>query len=180
MSTNQTGADEGTIEVVEIEIYAKEDRTPPEGKHYKVVVDGKHYIFHHHLVTGKEIQEKAEKVPVECFRLYEKRRHCEYEKIEPGQQVNLARHGVEHFKTEPPEKFCFKVDTDEFHTTQKVLTPNEILDIAGFKPVPNYYIIMIKPDGQKVSYKDKPNEPIQMMCPCMRFIAVNIGPTPVS
>jgi hypothetical protein len=180
MTNNNSGAEEGTIEVIVIEIYAKEDRTPPEGKHYEVLVDGKPYKFHHHHVTGKEILEKAGKTPIECFTLFEKRKHCEYEKVEPEQKVNLARHGVEHFKTEPPERFCFKVDTDEFHTHHKVLTPNQILEIAGLKPVTNYYLILIKPDGQKVNYKDKPTEPIHMTCPCMRFIAVNVGPTTVS
>ena len=168
------------IEVIEIEIFTKEGKTPPEGKHYKVLIDGKHYIFHRHIVTGKEILEKAEKKPVECYTLFEKVKGCEYEKIGLDQEVVLTKHGVEHFITEPPKEFCINVDDEKYKTKEPVLTPNQILEIAGLKPVTNYYLILIKPDGDKISYEGKPNEPIKMVCPCMKFVSVYVGPTPLS
>lgn len=168
------------IEIIEIEIYTREGKTPPEGKHYKVVIDGKHYIFHHHHVSGREILEKAEKKPIECHVLFEKVKDHEYKRIELDEKVNLAKHGVEHFKTEPPTEFCFEVDGEKYKTKKHILTPNEILEIAGLKPVANYYLISVKHNGEKISYEGKPNETIKMECPCMNFVSVYVGPTPLS
>lgn len=178
---NENGGAEGTIEVIVIELYTNEDKTPPEGKHYEVKIDGKPYVFHHHEVTGKEIQEKAGKLPIECFGLFEKKKHHEYKKIEPEQKVNLIKHAIEHFKTEPPEKFCFKIDDIECHTHHHELTSVELLEITKkFIPVDDYYLIYIRPDGKSENLKDRRNEKLKMVCPCMIFTAVYTGPSTLS
>ena len=167
-------------EVIDLEIYAKSDKTPPIGKSYKVKIDNEYFIFDQHLVTGKEILEKARKIPIECHTLYQKLKHCDFEKIDLNEKVDLAKLGVEHFVTKPPEVFYYTVDKEPETTDQKELTPNQILELAGITPVPDYYLVQINPDGSQTSYKDTPTTPIRMKCPAMKFVSVFRGETPVS
>lgn len=73
--------------------------------------------------------------------------------------------------------FKFTVDDEPFSTHEHVLTPTEILKIAGIDPA-NHYLVEIK-GKEQVSYKDKPNEPIHMH-EHAKFVSVFTGSTPVS
>lgn len=168
-----------SIEVIDLEAYSKEDKKPPLGKKYKVKIDNEYFIFDHHIVTGREILEKAKMIPVECHTLYQKLKHCDFKKIDPHEKVDLAEPGIEHFVVKPPEVFHYTVDGEPEMTDQKILNANQILELAGLKPE-DYYLVLIHPDGSQESFKDKPNEPIKMKCPAMKFISVFRGPTPVS
>jgi hypothetical protein len=74
-------------------------------------------------------------------------------------------------------RFDYTVDGEAQSTTEHVLTPTKILQGAGIDPA-THYLIEIVGNTQK-SYKDKPNEAIQMH-EHMKFISVATGPTPVS
>lgn len=171
---------EGANEVIDLEAYAKADKKPPVGKKYKVKIDNEFFIFDHHIVTGKEILEKAGKIPVECHTLYKKLKHCDFEKVDPKEKIDLAEHGVEHFVVKQPEVFNYTVDGEPETTDQKELTPNEILELAGITPVIDYYLVQINSDGTQTSYIDKPTEPIKMKCPAMKFVSAFRGKTDVS
>ncbi len=177
---NTTPDAQGANEVIDLEAYTKSGKTPEIGKKYKVKIDSEYYVFDHHIVTGKEILEKACKTPVECHTLYQKFKDCDFEKISLDEKVDLAKPGIEHFVVKAPEVFNYTVDKEPETTDQKVLTPNQILELAGIKPVTDYYLVLKNPDGTEVSYKGKPNEPIKMRCPAMHFISVFNGETPVS
>lgn len=167
-------------EVIDLEAYTKSDKKPPVGKKYKVRIDDEYFIFDHHIVTGKEILIKADKLPVECHTLYKKLKHCDFEKIDLHEEVDLAKPGIEHFVVKPPEVFNYTVDSEPETTDQKVLTPNQILELAGIKPVSDYYLVQKNPDGSEISYKGKPNEPIKMLCPEMKFVSIYNGEMTVS
>ena len=168
------------IIIIDIELFAREDRRPPLGMKYKVKIGEQYYVFHHHLVTGKQLLETADQLPVECHTLYQKFRNGDFKRIGLYDEVNLAEHGVEHFVVKPPEVFHYTVDTDPETTEEKELTPNEILKLADITPLEDYYLMQVLHDGKQISYLGKGNEPIKMRCPGLKFISVFNGEVPVS
>lgn len=150
-------------------------------KKYKVKIDDKLYVFNKKIVTGKEILEKAGMTLVECFTLYQKFKHHDFEKIGLTEKVDLSKPGIERFAVKPPEIFNYFVDDEPETIDKEELTPNQILELAGITPVCDYYLVQIMPDGTQVSYKDAPDIPIKMEChPAMKFVSVFRGETPVS
>lgn len=172
--------DNGANETIDLAAYTESGKKPPVGKKYGVIVDEQKYIFDHHIVTGKEVLEKAGKLPVECHSLYLKLKHCDFKLIGLTDKVDLTEKGVEHFVTKPPVVFHYFVDNERESTEEKELTPNQILELAGITPVSDYYLVQILPDGKQISYKDSPTTPIKMKCPAMKFVSVFRGETPVS
>ena len=71
----------------------------------------------------------------------------------------------------------YVVDDEIQHAEEKVLTPKQILEKAGFDANSYYLVQMI--GHEKKSYQDNPNEEIHMH-PNMRFVAIFVGETPVS
>lgn len=74
-------------------------------------------------------------------------------------------------------KFEYTVDDETFTTSEKELTPRQILTEARFDPT-KVYLILTEGDHD-VSYRDKPDEVIHMH-EKMIFITAKLGPTPVS
>lgn len=177
--TENTDA-QGANELIDLEAYAKADKKPPVGKKYKVKIDNESYIFDHHIVTGKEILEKAGKIPVECHTLYKKLKHCDFEKIDLHEKIDLTEQGVEHFVVKPPLVFHYTVDGEQETTDEQELTPNQILELAGITPVSDYYLVQTNSDGSQISYLDKPNEPIKMKCLALKFVSAYRGKVEVS
>jgi hypothetical protein len=98
-SGDRATAEEIIEEIVEIEVYGKSGREPPRARAYRVRVDKEHLEFHEEWVTGREILEKAKRVPPEKYILREIFSNAPPEKIELDQRVHLRRHGVEKFRT---------------------------------------------------------------------------------
>lgn len=171
---------QSAIEVIDLEDFAKTDKKPPIGKKYKVRIGNDYYILDHHIVTGMEILEIAHQIPVECHSLYQKLRHCDFEKIDLVEKVDLTKPGIERFIVKPQEVFHYTVDAEPETTDEKEMTPNRILEQAGITPASDYYLVEINSDGSQTSYKDSPERPIKMKCPQMIFISVFNGETPVS
>lgn len=167
-------------EVIDVEIYTKGEKIPPIDRKYRVKIGDAYYIFDRNIVTGKEILEKSGNTPVECYTLYQKFKHCDFEKIDLNEKIDLAKPGIEHFTVKPPEVFYYTVDSEPETTDQKTLTPNKILELAGIKPVTDFYLIQILPDGSQIKYIDNADQPIKMQCPAMEFISVSRGPMTVS
>jgi hypothetical protein len=168
------------VEIIDIEIFTIEERVVPLGKRYKVKIDGEYFVFHHHHVTGAEILEKAGKTPVECHSLYVKSRHHGYAKIGLQEKIDLSSHKVEHFEVKGPEEFHFSVNGERETTKEIALTPKQILEIAGIKPIESNYLVQIEQNGVQISYQGKQDELIKMQCPPLKFISIFIGETPVS
>lgn len=171
---------QGADDVVNVEAYTKADKRPPIGKKYRVKIGDDSFVFDHHLVTGKELLVRAGKTPVECYSLYQKFKGCDFEKISPSETVDLSKPGIEHFVVKAPEVFHYSVDGEPETTDEKSLTPTQILEAAGVEPVTDYYLVLVNADGSQVSYKDKPNEPIEMKCPWSKFISVYKSATEVA
>ena len=166
-------------EIIDVEEYAKNGRPVPHGKHYKVKIGDRYYIFDQQWVTGREILEKAEYNHLECHILYLLIRDSELERIELDQRVDLAHpKGILHFVVAGPTEFHYIVDGEKQSTEHEELTPNQILEKAGIGPVKDYYLTRVKPTEE--SYKGKMTEPIKMLCPAAAYVAIYDGPTPVS
>jgi hypothetical protein len=88
-------------EVIDIETFAKENRTPPPGRRYRIRVDKLHLEIDTSTITGREILRRASKQPVERYRLDQKLAGGRTEKIELDQVVDLTTPGVERFMTLP-------------------------------------------------------------------------------
>ena len=168
------------IIIIDIEVFARENRKPPVGKHYKVKIGEHYYVFDHHLVNGLQLLEKADEKHPECHTLYQYFCKGDFKRIGLHDTVDLTEHGIEHFVIKPPEVFHYAVDTDPETTEEKELTPNQILELADIKPVKDYYLVEVLPDGEQKSYKGKGDEPIKMKCPALKFISAFNGETPVS
>jgi len=72
----------------------------------------------------------------------------------------------------------YALDDEPESTIAEVLTPVNILTDAGFDPKANYLEQIIH-GHDPISYKDKPDEKIEMKNG-MRFITKPTGPMPVS
>ncbi|HEY5274936.1 MAG TPA: hypothetical protein VIK38_00105 [Coriobacteriia bacterium] len=76
-------------------------------------------------------------------------------------------------------EITYEVDGEPQTTTEKVLTPRQILTNAGIDPAAHYLKLLRGESDQEHSYKDEMDVAIHMH-PHMRFLAPSVGPTPVS
>jgi hypothetical protein len=76
-----------------------------------------------------------------------------------------------------PRVIKFTVDGEPVETTERELTPAQIMQLAGVEPQ-THYLKEIRGQRQ-ISYKDTPNEPIRIR-KNQRFITNSLEPTPVS
>ena len=89
------------VEIVDIEQCGRENRPPPLAKHYKIKIDHDYYVLDHRFVTGRQLLERAGKLPPERYEI-EKRLHGgDYVAIELDQVVDLGEPGIEVFETFP-------------------------------------------------------------------------------
>jgi Prokaryotic E2 family E/Multiubiquitin len=93
---------EEVLEVVEIEIFALEEKPLPRAKRYIIRVDKEKVTAHHSEITGAEILALVHKTP-EKFKLYEHRRHHQPKLIRPDEVVRLHAHHIERFTTMPKD-----------------------------------------------------------------------------
>lgn len=137
---------------------------------YPINVDGCSYVFDNSKVTGKQILEKAEKKPVECYTLYQKLKGCDFEKVSLDEIVDLSNPGIEHFVTKEPEVFNYTVNGESETTDKKFLTPTEILKLDAINPH-ELYLVQLNHDGTETEYAYTPEEKIKMVCTGMKFVS---------
>lgn len=90
---------EEEVEIVEIEIYGKRNEKPPRAKHYLVRIDRDKFTFDKRFVTGRELLEKAGKMPLDRWRIHQKLHGGQMKEIGYDQEVDLGAPGVERFTT---------------------------------------------------------------------------------
>jgi hypothetical protein len=89
------------VEIVDVEECGRNNTPPPAAHRYKVKIDHHYHVFDHRFVTGREVLEAANKMPIEKFEL-EKRLHGgHYVAIEATEEVDLGECGIEVFETFP-------------------------------------------------------------------------------
>jgi len=91
---------EEELELVEIEVYAREGKEVPPARAYQIRVDRQQYVVHSPTISGKDILALAGKTP-ETHKLYQHIRGQQPIQIGPNDEVNLRAPGVERFTTMP-------------------------------------------------------------------------------
>lgn len=90
-----------TIEIIDVEQYAKKGEVLPKGMKYRIRVDKDYYVLDVQEITGRDILLKAGKNPPERFRLDQKLKGGATQKIELNDLVDLTKAGLERFMTLP-------------------------------------------------------------------------------
>jgi hypothetical protein len=86
-------------EPIDLEEAAREGRTPPRGRRYRLRIDDEKHLIIDDVVTGRQILELAGRTPVDDYVLILRVWGEDNEIIGLGEEVNLARRGIERFVT---------------------------------------------------------------------------------
>lgn len=86
------------VEIIDIEIYAKQGKKPPRAKKYKFRIDRESFIVENRIITGAELFKLAGKSPAE-YRMHQKMHGGHMREIGIGDKVDLGEQGVERFAT---------------------------------------------------------------------------------
>lgn len=84
-------------ELIDIEEYVLAGKPIPRARKYRYRVNKQHFISETPELTREQILERAGLVPVNQYRLSEKRRHGPPVEIKPGQTVHLHKGEIERF-----------------------------------------------------------------------------------
>jgi hypothetical protein len=148
-------------------------------KGYAVQVNDFNLAFYNPIVTAREIIKEAGFEPVECYILYQKFKDCDFARIPPDEKIDLTNPGIEKFVVKVTDIFHYTIDNEPETSETKFMTAKEILEAAGLDPKDHYLVEIFPNQGQK-SYKDHPDESIELRCPGNKFISVFKGEVPVS
>lgn len=91
-------------EIIDLAEYASRGAKPPKAKGYRIRVNREAFVFDVPNPTREQILEKAGLVPVETWTLRLKLKGGAFDRIEPGEHVDLTRPGVEKFKALPNDQ----------------------------------------------------------------------------
>lgn len=86
------------VEIIDIEIYAKQGKQPPRAKKYKFRIDREPFVIGNRHITGAELFELAKKSPAE-YRMHQKMHGGHMREIGVDTKVDLGEPGVERFAT---------------------------------------------------------------------------------
>lgn len=87
--------------IIDIEAYFKEGKTPEKGQSYRIRVDKDNYVVESESLSGREILKLAGKTPIENYALRQKLKGGVVEKIAYDQIVDFTTPGIERFITIP-------------------------------------------------------------------------------
>lgn len=93
--------DELLNEVIDLEEYAKSNRTPPRARQYRIRIDKQHYVVSVSEMTGRQLLELAGKRPPERYKIHQKLRGGQAKGIGLDEKADFTTPGVERFMTLP-------------------------------------------------------------------------------
>lgn len=99
--THRDGHEVIEVDIVDVECCGRENLPPPPAKRYRVKIDREYYVFERRVVTGREILERAGKVPVTRYELEMGLHGAGFVAVEPEEPIDLGRPGIEVFQTFP-------------------------------------------------------------------------------
>src|SRR6267154_3112271 len=135
------------IEIIDVEEYSKEGKTPPSGKHYRIRIDREIFVVEKNSLTGRELLELASKDPYTDYQLYQKLKGGLVTKVEYDQSVHFDEPGIERFTTQKhthtdgePTKFKIQLDRDVKDAPEKCMTGKQILELFEKTPYSDYQL----------------------------------------
>ncbi len=144
---------------------------------YKFKVNNQTLSSDNRIISGTEILELADFVPIEDFDLYKKIKGREFEPIQYDEDVDLDEPGIERFRVAFRKSITFSVDDEEYTTDEIELTPIEIFQIIGLDSS-KFYLKRIK-GHMEITYKNDEHKSINMLGH-LKFITCKNEPTTVS
>ncbi|MHB8871891.1 MAG: multiubiquitin domain-containing protein [Candidatus Doudnabacteria bacterium] len=94
----ETNNEKVEIEIIEIEIFARENKPVPKGKKYKIRVDKENFDIPTETITGQGILDLVKKSS-DSYNLYQHFHGAQTKIIKPDDIVDLTAPGVERFST---------------------------------------------------------------------------------
>ncbi|HCG00241.1 MAG TPA: hypothetical protein DEV93_06815 [Chloroflexi bacterium] len=94
-------------------------------------------------------------------------------------EVDRASAGAPYLAAGQQREIHFRVDGEPCETEHRELTPNQIIKEFGRKDPATHYLVQIEEGHERVSYKDKGNDPIELH-DGDSFQVISTGPMPVS
>jgi hypothetical protein len=137
--------------------------------------DRREVVLQHDHVEGRQIMEKAG-VPLHEHEELFAYRDGKFHPVSNDETITIKN--GEHFVVIPRGAIRYSVNDEPQWTTEKELTPVQIMKDAGIDPDKNY-LSEIKEHQKPESFKDEPNKHIHMH-DGIKFITTFVGPKPVS
>ena len=128
-------------------------------------------------ITGKEVLEIANLLPVEDYELLIKVNEKGFEPIQLDERVDLKGAGIEGFFAKPYKKLIIYVDDEPIEVDECFMTPNEILTASG-KNSNGFYLKQIS-GHKEISYKNDREHKIAIKNG-LKFSSCKLEPTTVS
>ena len=129
------------------------------------------------IITGKEILENANLLPVEDYELLIKVNERGFEPVQLDEKIDLKGAGIEGFFAKPYKKLIIYVDDEPVEVEECSMTPNEILAAAG-KNANGFYLKQIS-GHKEVSYKNDREHRVAIKNG-LKFSSCKLEPTTVS
>ncbi len=136
---------------------------------FPVWINELEYSFTIAVVTGRQILEKANLLPIDCHELFQEKEGRELRRIWPEEEINVSHHHSNHFVTKEPDIFHYTVDNKNFTSDKAIVTPLEILRNIAINPHERY-LVQILSDGQQIIYAYDLQEHIRLRCPGLTFM----------
>jgi len=129
------------------------------------------------IITGKEILENANLLPVEDYELLIKVNERGFEPVQLDEKIDLKGARIEGLFAKPYKKLIIYVDDEPVEVDECFMSPNEILTAAG-KDANGFYLKQIS-GHKEVSYKNDREHKIAIKNG-LKFSSCKLEPTTVS
>lgn len=128
---------------------------------YTFRLNSKKFETNESKITGSQLLSIANLSPVEDYELLQKINEKGFTPIQLDEEVDLKTAGVEGFKARPYKGIIIKVDDKEIEVDECIMTPNEILSVAGIDS-DRYFLNELRTGGVEVTYKDDVEHKIEI------------------
>jgi len=148
-----------------------------ENNIFELTINGKLYKTEKQLINGEELLSLLGIHHSTDYEVLMKLTDCEYEPIELKEEVDLKKPGIEAFLVKPYKTIAIEVDDEKYPVTEVLMTPKEIMVLAGLDPQKHYLKQII--GHTDITYKNDPDHIIGIV-DCMKFSSCKITSTTVS
>lgn len=143
----------------------------------KLTINGKLFSTEKEIINGAVILDLIGLRHSTDYEILMKLTDHEYEPIGLQEDVDLLKPGIESFSVKPYQHINIEVDDEEYPVTEVLMTPEEIMVLAGLDPTKHYLKQII--GHTDITYKNDPKHIIGII-DNMKFSSCRIANTTVS
>ena len=151
------------ITEADIHEFAERGEEVPDARGYRVLIDGEKVTVDEQFPTGEALLAKVGKRPC-AFELIEEFIHHESNVVEPGEKVDLRRHGLKSFITAHKEIVTISINGTPYQIERGPHSVAEILAKVG--ETPEGYVLLEEKNGPPLPLP--PNKVVEI-CGCEIF-----------